>query len=318
MKALWLDKELQLGETVPIPKPGPGEALVRVLKAGICSTDLEMVKGYYPFKGVLGHEFVGEITEAPEALHRVGERVVGEINIACGNCEFCKKGSPTHCSKRKVLGIKDWNGAFAEYLCLPLKNLLKVPDSVPDDVAVFTEPIAAALEIQKQVRINPEHHVLVVGAGRLGQLIALTTKHIGCDLQVVAKHPKQHKLLELVDITVLKDHEIQEQSFDIVIEAVGSPTGFALASAAVKPQGTIVLKSTYKGKAEIDLSSIVVNEVTLVGSRCGPFESALELLESGEIDPTPLLEKHFDLGDGLEAMEYARRPGVLKVLLEMG
>ena len=317
MNGLWLDNKLQFRNNIPMPKSASGEALVRVRKAGICATDLELIEGYYPFKGILGHEFVGEITQAHEAPGRVGERVVGEINISCGTCKFCQSGWSNHCLNRQVLGILNRDGAFANYLSLPLSNLVRVPDSVSDDQAVFTEPLAAALEIQQQVTIESGNQVLIIGAGRLGQLIALSLRCIGCRLSVAARYENQQKTLDQAHICWVNEQEIADQSFDFVVEATGSSSGLELASRAIRPLGTIILKSTYQGLAKINLSSIVVNEVTLVGSRCGPFEPALQLLTEGKVDPTPLIDKRFALKDGLSAIEFSKIPGTLKVLLEI-
>jgi 2-desacetyl-2-hydroxyethyl bacteriochlorophyllide A dehydrogenase len=316
MQALWLENnQLTYQNNLPKPKPLHGEALVRVRIAGICATDLELLKGYYTYKGILGHEFVGEIVEAADAPERIGERVVGEINTACGKCFRCLRGQPTHCEQRTVLGIINRNGAFAEYLCLPLKNLITVPPSIPDEAAVFTEPLAAALEIQEQVTIRPSSHVLIVGAGRLGQLIAQTLVLIGCDLQVVARYDKQRQLLATRQIKWIDEKTIQKRTFDIVIEATGSIEGFTLARHAVRPRGTIILKSTFKGELPINLSALVVDEITLVGSRCGPFMPALRLLENQLIAPTLLIDERFPFDKALQAFERAVQSGTLKVLL---
>ena len=316
MQALWLENnQLNYKDNLPIPKPLPGEALVRVRLAGICATDLELVKGYYPFCGILGHEFVGEIVQAQDAPERIGERVVGEINIACGKCETCLRGLPTHCEQRSVLGIVNRDGAFAEYLCLPLKNLIPVPNSIEDEAAVFVEPLAAALEIQEQIPINPTAHVLIVGGGRLGQLIAQTLKLTGCHLRVVARHAKQQQLLAAQQIIWIDENTAQNRAFDIVIEATGSASGFTLAYQAVRPRGTIVLKSTYKGDMSVNLSALVVNEINLVGSRCGSFAPALRLLENHLIDPILLIDSRFPIDKALPAFEYVVQPGTLKVLI---
>ncbi len=316
MQALWLENnQLNYRDDKPIPKPLDSEALVRVRLAGICATDLELVKGYYPYTGILGHEFVGEIVQAVDAPMRVGERVVGEINIPCGNCEACLKNAPTHCERRTVLGILNRNGAFAEYLCLPLKNLLPVPASIPDEAAVFTEPLAAALEIQEQVAIHPSTRVLIIGAGRLGQLIAQTLVLTGCHLQVVVRHDKQRRLLAACQIAWIKEQAVPQHRFDVVIEATGSDEGFSLATQAVFPRGTIVLKSTYQGNSSVNFSHLVVNEITLIGSRCGPFAPALRLLENHLVDPTLLIDHRFPLKKGLHAFEYAGQQGKFKVLL---
>jgi threonine dehydrogenase-like Zn-dependent dehydrogenase len=229
MQALWLEnQQLSYRHDIPIPEPLLGEARVRVHLAGICATDLELVTGYYPYTGILGHEFVGEIVQAADAPHRVGERVVGEINVACGICDSCQNQLPTHCRRRTVLGILNKNGAFAEYLCLPLTNLIPVPATMTAEMAVFTEPLAAALEIPTQIPIRPTDRVLVVGAGRLGQLIAQTLVLTGCHLQVVARYPKQRELLATRQISWLEEPAVSEKSFDIIVEATGTPGGFAI------------------------------------------------------------------------------------------
>jgi 2-desacetyl-2-hydroxyethyl bacteriochlorophyllide A dehydrogenase len=315
MQALWLEnQQLELREVL---KPNrPDEALIHICKAGICSTDLELVKGYYPFTGIIGHEFVGEVVDAPDKTW-IGQRVVGEINAVCGNCEACMNGRPTHCENRTVLGIANRNGVFAEYTTLPLKNLYRVPDSVSDEAAIFTEPLAAALEIQEQIKFQKTDRVLLIGAGRLGQLIAQTLVLTGCDLHVAARNSHAQQLLAARGIKVIAENEIQPQKWDVVIEATGSTDGFTLARRAVRPRGTMILKSTYAGDMSVNISSIVVDEITVLGSRCGPFESALRLLETREVDPTVLISDKYKLKDALKAFEKAAQPGVLKVFLEI-
>ena len=287
MKGIWLENNiLSYRDHLPRPKPSQGEALVKVRLAGICGTDLELTKGYYQFTGIPGHEFVGDIVQAPGRPDREGERVVGEINVNCGACPACLAGRSKHCENRTVLGMKHRNGAFAEFMCLPLANLIAVPDMVCDDAAVFTEPLAAALEIQEQIPIAPENRVLVLGAGRLGQLIAQTLLPTGCDLKVMARYAKQRKLLARFNIASIAEHTLPAGCFDIVIEATGCMAGFSLARKAVRPRGIIVLKSTYKGDVQVNLSTIVVDEVTIMGSRCGPFAPALGMLENNRVDPT--------------------------------
>jgi threonine dehydrogenase-like Zn-dependent dehydrogenase len=314
MNALWLeDNKISLRD---ISRPQkPNEALIKIRKAGICSTDLELVKGYYPYTGVIGHEFVGEVIDAGDPSW-IGQRVVGDINVVCGQCQQCLNGRPTHCEQRTVLGIINRDGTFAEFTNLPITNLHRVPDSVPDEMAVFTEPLAAALEIQDQIRIKPTDRVLLVGAGRLGQLIAQTLALTGCDLRVVARHAHQQNLLKARGIRTISEEEIQPWRWDIVIEATGSPDGFSLARAAIRPRGTMVLKSTYKGDMLVNFSSIVVDEIQLVGSRCGPFEPALRLMDTRQVDPTVLIAAEYKLEQALKAFERAAETGVLKVLLE--
>ncbi|HBX68214.1 MAG TPA: alcohol dehydrogenase [Chloroflexi bacterium] len=315
MKAIWLENQaLSVRDDLPIPQPADGEVLVRLRLAGICSTDLEMVRGYYPFTGILGHEFVGEVVDAPNPDLR-GARVTGEINLVCGECPTCRRGDSTHCEKRTTLGIHGKNGCFAEYLTLPLENLHRIPEHVTDEAAVFTEPLAAALEIQQQIQISPTDRVLVVGAGRLGQLIAQTLALTPCDLQVVVRHADQRQILAARGLMTVFEDQIQPRAYDLVVDATGSPDGFALARRAVRPRGTLVLKSTYAGEMKVNLSALVVDEITLIGSRCGPFAPALRLLAAGRIDPTPLIAAGYSLSDGVAAFKHAAQAGVFKILL---
>ena len=316
MKGLWLEnKQLQLCTNLPIPEPPPGEALVRVLRAGICNTDLELLRGYYPYRGILGHEFVGVVEQGPADL--MNQRVVGEINAACGQCRFCLSEQPTHCENRTVLGIVNRNGAFAEYLTLPVANLHPVPDSISTDAATFTEPVAAALEIQQQVPISPEDKVLVVGDGKLGQLVAQTIALTGCELLVIGRHRDKLANLEERGIKTGFADVVKDRYFDISIECTGNPEGFAIARRALRPRGTLVLKSTYAGALTFDASALVVDEITLIGSRCGPFKPALQLLAQNQVDVKHLIHSRYPLDEGLVAFEKAQSPGVLKVLLEI-
>ncbi len=297
MKALWLEnRQLQLRTGIPTPEPPPGEALVRVLRAGICNTDLELLRG-------------------PENL--LNRRVVGEINAACGECRFCRIGIPTHCLNRTVLGIVNRHGAFAEYLTLPAQNLHPLPDNIDTDTATFTEPIAAALEIQQQVPVLPEHRVLVVGDGKLGQLVAQTLVLTGCDLLAIGRHRDKLAHLEALGIKTGFADSVKDREFDISVECTGNPEGFAIARRALRSRGTLVLKSTYKGNLTFDASALVVDEITLIGSRCGPFPAALQLLAQNKINVKPLIQARYPLSEGLAAFDLAQRPGVLKVLLEM-
>ena len=314
MKALWLEnKTLSYKESVPKPAK-EGEALIRVRLAGICGTDLEMVKGYYPFNGVPGHEFVGEVLEAEDKTW-VGQRVTGEINLTCGECEQCQNGRESHCEYRTVLGIDNRDGIFAEYVTLPIRNLHRVPDSVPDEKVVFTELLAAALEIPQEVHICPTDRVLLIGAGRFGQLIAQVLQLTGADLRVIARHQKQQNLLEARGVKLIAEEQVEAKRWDVVVDATGSASGFWMARQAIRPRGTLVIKSTYKGDMQVNLSSLVVDEISIVGSRCGPFAPALRLLESGLVDPLGMIAAEYALEDGVAAYQKARERGVLKVLL---
>ena len=243
--------------------------------------------------------------------------MTGEINIVCGACAACHRGDSSHCENRATLGIHNRHGCFAEYLTLPVENLHPIPDQVSDKAAVFTEPLAAALQIQQQIQIQPTDKVLIVGAGRLGQLIAQTLSLSGCDLHVVVRHAYQLKILAERGINTLQEVDIVERAYDFVIEATGAPGGFDLARSAVRPRGTLLLKSTYAGDLVVNFSSIVVDEITLIGSRCGPFEPALRLLEADQVDPIPLITACYSLSDGIAAFEHAAQAGVFKILFEI-
>lgn len=316
MKAVWLENnQLELRTDVPIPTPPPGEALVRVVSAGICNTDLELLRGYYPYSGILGHEFVGIVEQGPSELQN--KRVVGEINAVCGECRFCRNGYPTHCENRTVLGIVNRNGAFAEYLTLPIENLHLVPDNVPTDVATFTEPLAAALEIQQQVKITANQRVLVVGDGKLGQLVAQTLALTGCDLLVVGRHREKLDYLAALGIKTGFADMVGDRAFDLSVECTGNPEGFAIARRALRPRSTLVLKSTYAGHLTFDASSLVVDEITLIGSRCGPFPAALKLLAENKVNVNYLIQERYGLKNAIAAFDKAQQRGVLKVLLEI-
>jgi threonine dehydrogenase-like Zn-dependent dehydrogenase len=319
MRGLWLEgKALRLRDDLAVPVPPPGEALVRVLAAGVCNTDLELVRGYYPFTGIPGHEFVGTVESAPGSEAWLGRRVVGEINASCGRCAACAAGRRTHCERRTVLGIVNRHGAFAEYLILPVENLHEVPDGLRDDEAVFTEPLAAALEVQDQVEVEPGDRVVVVGDGKLGNLVAQTLALTGCALTVIGRHAAKLAVLEARGIATGGPDSIRPGQADVAVECTGNREGFDLARTAVRPRGTIVLKSTYAGRTSLDVSRIVVDEITLVGSRCGPFAPALRLLAERRVDVGPLVHARFPLGGAVAAFEEAARPGVLKVLVETG
>jgi alcohol dehydrogenase len=301
----------------PDPALPAGEALVRVRLAGICNTDLELVRGYMAFQGILGHEFVGEVVQAADAGW-IGRRVVGDINAACYNCETCRAGRHTHCPNRTTLGLYRRDGAFADYLLLPLPNLYPIPAGVSDEAAVFVEPLAAACEILAQVTIRPTDRVIVLGDGKLGLLVGAVLRLTGADLTLLGRRPAKLAIASAWRIpTSATPDELPSGQADVVVECTGNPNGFALARRLLRPRGILVLKSTYHGDLRVDMSALVVDEVTLVGSRCGPFAPALRLLETGLVDPTPLIAARYSLSDGVAAFQRAAEPGVLKVLLQV-
>jgi threonine dehydrogenase-like Zn-dependent dehydrogenase len=316
MHALLLDKELKFVPDRPTPIPRPGEALVRVSVAGVCNTDLELVKGYMQFKGIPGHEFVGVVEQAPGAEEWEGRRVVGEINIACDTCPTCQAGHPTHCPHRTTLGIAGHDGAFAEYLTLPVRNLHPVPNPLSDEAAAFTEPLAAACEILQQVHVRPTDRVVVLGDGKLGLLCAQVLALTGCDLIAVGHHQEKLDILARQGISTVMGEEAVGAKADLVVEATGRPAGYATARRLVRPRGVVVLKSTYHGSVDADLTMAVVDEITLVGSRCGPFAPALRLLEQDLVNVAPLIQARYPLNEAVAAFEHAARPGALKVLVD--
>jgi alcohol dehydrogenase len=312
MLALVLDPGPRIATDYPRPLVGPGEALIRVDLAGICSTDLELLRGYKDFRGVPGHEFVGSVVESDDGRW-VGQRVVGEINIGCGQCELCRRGVPSQCSARRAVGIAGWDGALAEFLKLPLTNLHPVPDDMPDEVAVFVEPTAAALQSANRVQICPEQRVAVLGDGRLGLLVAQALAVTGAEVTVIGHHRSKLALAANWGLETRTDPG--GGPYDVVAECTGSPQGLADALDVVRPRGTVILKSTYRGLAEADLTRVVVNEVQLVGSRCGPFAPALRLLRQNRIQVRELVEARYPLTEGTAALEHAGRRGVLKILI---
>ncbi len=315
MRALVYDGEVRVAE-VPMPRPAEGEALIKVLSAGVCNTDVELQRGYMGFSGILGHEFVGIVEKARNSA-LLGKRVVGEINCACGNCQYCMMEMPQHCLNRTVLGILNRDGAFAEYLCLPEANLHLAPGSVRDDVAVFTEPTAAAFRITEQVSVTPEDRVVVLGDGKLGQLIAQVLWLYSKNLVCAGKHDSKLGLLRDLGIATVHIDDPIERGADIVVEATGSHLGFPRALELVRPEGTVVLKTTTTHPTALELSPPVVNEVRLVGSRCGPFRPALEALSMGNVEVRPMISETYELRDGVRAMRRAQDTDVMKVLLHM-
>lgn len=313
---LWLEGgKISLRRDLPAPELPPGEALIRPTLAGVCSTDLELIRGYYPYTGVPGHEFVGQVVRCPDDPQMEGRRVVGEINAPCRVCPTCLRGHHPHCPHRTVLGIVNRPGVLSQLFTLPARNLLPVPDHLSDQAAVFAEPLAAALQIQHQVHLSPGLRVLLVGAGRLGQLIARVLGLTGCELMVMEPRQRARQLLSGLGLTILE--EPSPEPFDLVVEATGSAAGFELARRSVRPRGTIVAKSTYHGRLELDYSALVVDEITLLGSRCGPMAPALRLMAEGKVDPTPLITARHPLDQGLAAMEEAGKPESMKVLIEV-
>lgn len=324
MQAVVLNGSLALRD-VPIPTPPPGEALIRVTRAGICNTDIELARGYMAFQGIPGHEFVGVVEQSPDQAW-LGRRVVGEINANCGACETCLAGRPTHCPNRTTLGIVARDGAFAEYVSLPVHLLHPVPDGVSDDEAVFTEPLAAALEVLQQVQVKPTDRVVILGDGKLGLLVAQVLGMTGAAVTAIGRHREKLAILERRGIRTSVGGADVTPGADIVVEATGSLAGFKQGRALVRPRGTLVLKSTFAGDLAPllasngglnFLSALVVDEITLVGSRCGPFAPALRLLAEGRVDVQSLIHARYPLADALAALDHAQRPGVLKVLLDM-
>jgi threonine dehydrogenase-like Zn-dependent dehydrogenase len=327
---------VQKGKLISVAKPVAklrrGWALVRVRLAGICNTDVEILRGYHHFRGTPGHEFVGEVAEiegvsASEREKWIGRRVCGEINVTCSAygfkpvCEFCRRGLKTHCARRTVLGIVAHDGAFAEYLALPLENLHVVPDRVADEEAVFVEPLAAACEILEQVDAR-FHVAAVLGDGKLAQLIARVLRTTIPRVVMYGKHEKKLTVARRAGIETKKvrgsagDLKRIKESFALLVEATGSPSGLALAQQMTEARGTLVLKSTFHGAARVETWPLVVKEINVVGSRCGPFHKAIALLRSGKVDPRPLITRTFPLAEASKAIAFSRRPGVMKILLK--
>lgn len=312
--ALYVDDGLHLRTGLPLPRPGTNEVLIQTRCAGICNTDLELVRGMYGFRGIPGHEFCGEVVSGPDAWR--GVRVAGEITIYCGRCSLCVAGVTSQCLARRTLGIHEYPGAFAGYLRLPLANLHVVPEAVSDEAAVFTEPLAAALQVTGAVHVRPGLQAVVLGAGKLGLLIAQVLRLAGAEVAVVVRHARQAELLRRWHIAAVQVEEIEAQSVPLVVEVTGSASGLEAALRLVRSRGSIVLKSTYHGEPQVDMTQVAVREIRLIGSRCGPFAPALKLLEQGLVDVHSMIEDRFPLQDGVRAMELAARRGTLKILLD--
>jgi len=316
MKAVVFSGKLRV-EDVPPPRRKPGETLISVTKAGICNTDLEITRGYSPgFSGILGHEFIGTILEADDRT-MIGTRVTAEINCACGKCEFCEKDLGRHCPNRSVLGIVNRSGVFAQQVLVPIENIVEFPSDIPDEQAIFIEPLAAALEITDQVIITPASSVLLLGDGKLAALIGVSLRSIGCDILVAGKHEGKLAYFKMLGINTVNLAAFKKRQFDVVIEASGNPSAFELGLECVKPRGTFVLKSTYPQKFSFNPASIVVNEISLVGSRCGLFYKAIEFILDHDPPLAELISAEFPLDQAVEAFEYSRRPDTFKVVLKM-
>jgi threonine dehydrogenase-like Zn-dependent dehydrogenase len=317
MRALVFENALSFQPRRPDPPVEAGDTLLRVRQAGICATDLEITKGYMGFRGIPGHEFVADVVSSPDAA-LVGKRVVGEINVVCGRCDLCLSGLSSHCRNRTVLGILGRDGAFAEYVRMPAVNLHVLPRTVDDDAAVFVEPLAAAFQVLKQIKLDGRKWVTVLGDGRLGLLVAQVLRDAGCPVRVIGKHPDKLALCEkwsirsrpLADIVPRHDQ-------DVVVDCTGSAGGFEMSMQMVRPRGTIVLKTTAAAGKPLNLAPLVIDEINVIGSRCGPFREAIRALAEKRVDVASLIHRRVRIDQGLEAMDLAGRPGVLKVLLTM-
>jgi threonine dehydrogenase-like Zn-dependent dehydrogenase len=317
MEALVFDQTLRWTAQQPEPVPGEGEVLVAVRLAGICATDLEITKGYMGFTGIPGHEFVGTVVKGPRAWR--DKRVVAEINCVCGRCDMCQRGLSNHCRRRSVIGIQGRDGAFAEFIAVPERNLHEIPDTLSDEQAVFVEPLAAAYQVIRQCPIEKRMRVAVIGSGRLGLLVAQVLKTCGCQLEVLGRNPLTLDLCDKKGIQATPVGEVVARADrDVVVECTGSPAGFDLATRLVRPRGTLILKSTYAGDAPFNLAGPVINEVTLLGSRCGPFPDAIQALARREIDVESMISRRMPLSKGVEAFAAASDPRCIKVLLKPG
>ena len=316
MKALVFDGRLKLETDHPAPAPQPGWALIRVVRAGICRTDLEIARGYMNFRGVPGHEFAG-VVERADDRSMVGRRVVGDINAACGSCETCRRGDGHHCSRRSTLGIFELDGCFAEYCTLPERNLVLLPDGISDDEAVFIEPLSAAFRILDQLAVAPTDRCVVLGDGKLGILCAWALSTACCNVTLVGHHPAKLARAAWGHLRVRQEPGPDERNADLVVEATGTAHGLLESVALCRPRGTVVLKSTIAADAGMNLAPVVVNEITILGSRCGSFHRGLAELERHRFPLERLIDARFPLERGAEAFAAAGKPGVLKVLLDL-
>lgn len=321
MKALVYDNELKLDKNYPMPKLKDNEVLIKTSMVGICNTDYEITQGYMGYKGVLGHEFVGVVEavgkNAPQNL--INKRVVGEINCACNECSYCKQNLQRHCPNRSTLGIWQKDGCFSEYFTLPYENVIEISENIDDITATFTEPLAAAYEILEQVHIKPDSKVAILGDGKLGLCVSLVFAALNIDYVHIGKHPEKLEISKNLGAKTMLLDELKEshkKSFDVVVEATGSTGGFETSASLVKPRGILVLKSTIAAKEGLNLASIVVDEITIVGSRCGQFRPILRLLENGKINPKPLVSGIYSVSDFENAFEKNAQKGTLKVLVK--
>ncbi len=311
------DGSLGFRDDYPKPHPGSGEVLLQIRLASICGTDIALVNGYAAFTGVPGHEFVAQVIGAGQQVDEtwLGQRVVAEINQWCGKCEFCLDSIYSHCTQRQVIGIRDHQGAFAQYLVVKANTLHRLPDHITDQQAVLIEPLAAAFRIVEQIKHLSYHRVLLIGAGRLGQLIARVMALQSVELFVLTRHQKQRRLLQELPLSCVDEAQVQTRSMDIVIEASGQASGFELALKAIRPSGVCVLKSTYAHGQQINLAELVIHEIQIWGSRCGPFSAAISALNHGEVAVESLIEAIYPLSDINAAFEKLREPACMKVLL---
>jgi threonine dehydrogenase-like Zn-dependent dehydrogenase len=314
MRALHFDGSIARAIDVPPPEPLEDSAVVRVTLAGICNTDLEIVKGYMGFRGVLGHEFVGVIDDGPSEW--IGQRVVSEINFACQRCVMCQANLQRHCPERRVMGILDADGAFAELVRVPVANLHMVPENVSDDAAVFAEPLSAAFEILSQIEVEPGGDCLVLGDGKLGLLVAQALDAAGARVLAVGNHPEKLAILARRGIETVVTENWARDPMPLVVDATGSAEGFELALAATRPRGTLVLKSTVAERRAIDLAPVVINEIEVIGSRCGPFPPALSALEADAVDVRSLISERIPLREADEALRRADEHNAIKILIE--
>ncbi len=316
MKALHLTPTPQLREDTPVPTTPPAEARIALRVAGVCDTDIQLARGYMGFVGIPGHEFVGEVLECADESW-VGKRVVGDINAGCGVCEDCLERSGHHCATRSVLGILGRDGCMAEQFTLPTRNLVAVPDQVPDEVAVFAEPLAAGLHVLEELQGRGQQRVAVLGDGKLGTLTALAVHSTGQDTTLIGHHESKLAVARALGVRGLLESQLPDSqvTYDLVVEATGNPLGLERALQLVRPRGTVILKSTVAGKLQVDLAPLVIHEVRLVGSRCGDLQAAMDLFSAGAIDPTPLICARYPLARAVEALEHAGRKGAMKVLI---